>query len=182
MLAEIVRIASGGVVDFLFTGLMPGLSSVDIIAYSLEGTEPPYTHLNAIVAEFDSEPAGMVLSYSSSLHGITEEMRQFFPPERLSYLSHFYEAKVENSWYIDAIGVFEEYRRRGIGALLMKSAAERARENGFSALSLIAFADNTPALELYQSYGFYLVRAVPLERTEQIPHEGGGLLLRCDLE
>jgi ribosomal protein S18 acetylase RimI-like enzyme len=177
-LAELVSLASGGVVDYLFHGLIPGLSPVDVVVHGLRDHGSQHSYTNAVVAEINGTVAGMALSYPSSMHGITDEMRRFIPSDRLERLSEFFSAKVEDSWYVDAIGVFDGHRRKGIGIKLMKAAEETGRENGFECLSLICFADNSSALAMYRSLGYGVVRSVSLEGNEFIPHEGGCLLLR----
>lgn len=180
-LAELESIASGGVIDYLFHELMPGYSPIEIVEHGLKDKRSPHSYVNAIVAEIDGSVAGMVLAFPSSFHGITDEMRAFFPAERLDHLADFYSARVEESWYVNSIGVFEEHRGSGVGTKLMQAAEETARENGFHTMSLVAFADNTPALALYKSLGYEVVRRVSLEGNEFIPHNDGCLLLQCTL-
>ena len=105
----------------------------------------------------------------------------FFPAERLAHFSDFYAARVDDSWYIDALGVDAAYRRRGVASRLVALTAARAREHDCRALSLIVFVDNTPALALYRRLGFETVRPVRLEANRWIPHRGGCLLMRRDL-
>jgi len=45
----------------------------------------------------------------------------------------------------------------------------------------MVFADNVPALAPYAATGFQVVSRVPLAGNEWIPHEGGCLLMACDL-
>ncbi len=50
--------------------------------------------------------------------------------------------------------VAEEYRRRGIGRMLLDEAVAWARVSGIRKLELHVFPWNEPALALYESYGF----------------------------
>ena len=50
--------------------------------------------------------------------------------------------------------VAREWRRRGVGAALVAAAIEWARERGLHKLSLSVFVHNTPAIALYQKFGF----------------------------
>jgi ribosomal protein S18 acetylase RimI-like enzyme len=180
-LAELTNIASSGVVDFLFHDLVPGADPVQAVAYSLENDNYPHSYKSAFVAEHNRRVVGMALSYPASYHGITEEMRSFFPEERLEHLKDFYAARIENSWYIDSLGVSEEYRKRGIGRHLIALTKERAMDNGYSELSLISFADNTSALSLYKDVGFDVVGKITLHGNEFIPHQGGCVLMQWDI-
>jgi GNAT superfamily N-acetyltransferase len=95
-------------------------------------------------------------------------------------LNHFYSARVENSWLLDSLSVVQAYRRKGIAKRLIALTGEKARENGYANLSLIVFADNTPALTLYEQLGFEVVQSVVLEGNAFIHHEKGCLLLRTE--
>jgi hypothetical protein len=55
----------------------------------------------------------------------------------------------------------------------------KAQKSGYELLSLIVFADNSPALALYKLLGFEVVQNIKLEGNEFIPHQGGCVLLRC---
>jgi ribosomal protein S18 acetylase RimI-like enzyme len=56
-----------------------------------------------------------------------------------------------------AIAVVPSRRGRGFGHELLSGLLERAREDGFDAISLSVARDN-PAVALYESYGFERVR------------------------
>ena len=180
-LAELIDISSGGVVEYLYQNAVPGDSPVQILTRSLERDRYPLTYRNAIVAEHCGEIAGMVLSFPSRFHGMITGMNAVLPHERIEHMRSFYEARVEGSWYIDSLGVYERFRRKRIATGLIERAAGRAGEEGYRIMSLIVFADNIPALNLYRSLGFQVQRRVELGENELIPHTGGCLLLRLDL-
>lgn len=180
-LAELVDIASGGVVAYLFSDLVPGFTPVQVLARIMEDDLAHRSYKNAIVAEHDGDIVGMALSYPAKYYEMTEEMRQFFPRERLDFLQHFFEARVEESWLLDALAVDTEVRKQGLGGRLIDQTKARALANGFNSLSLLAFADNESAVRLYRQCGFEVVREVEVPPHELIPHEGGCLLMKCDL-
>jgi ribosomal protein S18 acetylase RimI-like enzyme len=180
-IAELISLASGGVVEYLFQGVVPGLSPIQVLTYGLENDQYPHSYRSAIIAEHNQEVVGIALSYASHLHDITPEMRAFFPGDRLEHLRHFFSARVENSWYLDAISVVKPHRRRGIAKTLIGLTKEKAAENRFESLSLIVFADNTAALNLYEDMGFKVVQPVELKGNEFIPHKKGCLLLKLEL-
>ena len=180
-LAELTDMASDGVVEYLFHDLIPGMSPVEIVARNFEQDQYPHTFNSAIVAVDENAVVGMTLSYPSSFHKITDEMRSFFPPERLAHLDDFFSSRIENSWYIDTLGIIASHRRRGIGEKLISLEKEKAANNGYQSLSLIVFSDNSPAISLYKKAGFETAAAVHLQRNEIIRHKDGCLLLECRL-
>ncbi len=181
-IAELIDIASDGVVEYLFHDLIPEMTPVQVMAYNLEKDNYPHTYKSAIVAADGPNVVGMALSYPSSYHKITDEMISFFPNERLEHLSDFYSSHVLDSWFLDALGVDETCRRKGIGTRLIKLTKERAKDHGYGILSLIAFADNSPALALYKVHGFQVVQEINLEGNEFIPHHEGCLLLKSNID
>jgi GNAT superfamily N-acetyltransferase len=141
-LAELMNIASDGVLDYLFHDLVPGISPVQVVAHNLENDNYPHSYRSAVVATKETDVIGMALSYPSSYHKITDDMRGFFPADRLEHLSHFYSSRVENSWFLDALCVVQSHRKNGIGKELISLTKEMAVKNGYNALSLIVFADS----------------------------------------
>lgn len=180
-LAELIDVASGGVVEYLFHDLVPGVTPVQVLARVVEDDQSIRSYKSAIVAEYEGKVVGMSLSYPSRYYEVTEEMRQFFPPDRLEFLGHFFEARVEESWLLDALAVDGSVRKHGVGAELISRTKARALANGFAGLSLIAFADNAAALPLYKRVGFEIVQHLEIPPHELIPHEGGCFLMKCDL-
>jgi len=180
-LAALINIASGGVVEYLFHDLVPGMTPVEVIARSHEKDRYPHTYKSAVVGTDKNEVVGMSLSYPSSYHKISDEMSNFFPAERLAHFIEYYSSRVENTWFIDSLGVFESHRRRGIGENLISRTKEKAIENGYNALSLMVFADNDLAIPLYESSGFEIAKKVELRGNEFIRHEGGCFLMKCEI-
>lgn len=180
-LAELDNIASSGAIEFLFHDLVPGLTPIDIVASELEQDRYPYTFRSVIVAECGSRIVGMALSFPAQYHAISDEMRNFFPADRLEHFKHFFTTRVEGSYYLDAMCVDEPFRKQGIGGKLVDLTTARARQEGFSSLSLIVFADNTSARRLYEIKGFSVVKPVELKPHRLIPHQGGCLLMNCDI-
>ena len=180
-LAELDNIASSGAIEFLFHDLVAGMTPIDVVASQLEQDCYPYTFRSVIVAEFGSRIVGMALSFPSHYHTITDQMRNFLPVDRLEHFKHFFTARVEGSYYLDALCVDEPFRKQGIGGKLIDLTAARARQEGFSSLSLITFRDNTSARKLYEKKGFSVVKPIELKSHPLIPHQGGCLLMDFDI-
>jgi len=52
------------------------------------------------------------------------------------------------------LGVVPEYRRLGLGSILLTRAAVEAKQRGMTALTVAVDAANTPAVEAYRRFGF----------------------------
>jgi len=181
-LAELMEIAAGGMLDFLFHDLVPGLAPVDIEARALENSDSHHSFRNAVVAEHLGRIVGMALSFPANEFRITNAMRQFIPAERLDHLNDFFSARVDGSYFLDALAVDVKLQGHGIGSRLIELVKQKAKENGYEDLSLMVFRDNLGARRLYARHGFDVVREVAVERHPRIPHDKGCLLLNCTLE
>ena len=179
--AELDDIASGGAIEYLFHDLIPGMTPVEIVAMDLAQDSFPHTFRNVILADYHTQIIGMALSFPAKFHTITKQMRSFFPADRLQHFKQFFSTRVEGSYFLDALCVDEKYRKTGIGGKLIDLTKAKAGQEGFDTLSLIAYADNTDALRLYEHKGFSIVQTIELRPHRLIPHQGGCLLLKCDL-
>ncbi len=176
-IAELDDIASEGALDFLFHGLIPGMTPVQVVANGLENDHYPHSYRSTIVAEKNGTIIGMSLSFPSEYHTITDELRNFLPADRLEHFRDFFSSRVEDSYFLDALCVEKKYRNRGIGRELIQRTINKAGKDGFKSISLIVFADNETALRLYKRIGFETVKHIDLKPHPLIPHEGGCLLM-----
>ena len=99
--AELISLASDGVVDFLFHDLVPDMTPNQVVAHNLAQDRYPHSYRSAVVALNGEEVVGMTLSYPSSYHQITDEMRHFFPAERLEHLAGVF--KCGSGWQKSAV-------------------------------------------------------------------------------
>jgi ribosomal protein S18 acetylase RimI-like enzyme len=176
-LAEFIYIASDGVVEFLFEDLVPGRSPQQLVAHNLNKDTGYYSYKNAVVAEVRHKVVGASFFYPSRFHVISDEMRQFFPQDRLEHLKYILSGQVENSLYLDTLCVDEKFRGNGVGSRLISLTKKKAAEEGLKAVSLITLADNTNAHRLYYRCAFEIVSHLEMAAHELIPHEGGAYLM-----
>lgn len=52
------------------------------------------------------------------------------------------------------MGIVREYRRAGIGSMLLSDAIKRAKNKGLIRIELEVFSSNTSAINLYKKFGF----------------------------
>jgi ribosomal protein S18 acetylase RimI-like enzyme len=181
-IAEGIERASGGIVEFLFHGLLGSYTPTEVMANSLQEKQGSDSYENAIVAEYQGNIIGVVYSYPAKFHGITDNTRSFFPTDRLAFLGEFYNSRVENSWFLDSIFVDEQFRGEGIGSNLIELTKQKAREQGYKQLSLMVMADNIVARRTYEKNNFRIVKHIDVQEHELIPHKGGIYLLVSNLQ
>lgn len=91
------------------------------------------TDSRVFIAENDQgEPVGYLVLYPSSREELTGMLQ---------------------AWVMD-LAVLQEYRRQGIGRILMETAEQFCRENGIDYLGLAVSSHNLQALHLYEELGF----------------------------
>jgi ribosomal protein S18 acetylase RimI-like enzyme len=89
------------------------------VAHNLSADRDHHTFRDAIVAQSGQKVVGMSLSYPSRFHRISSGMRKVFPPDRLKHVQNIFTSGVENSLYLDTLGVDQEFRGKGIGSKLI---------------------------------------------------------------
>ena len=151
-IAELFRIASDGVADFVWSQLQaeyPGASLVEIgrRRYARENTA--FSYQNCLVAEHEGAVIGMMHAFVSEA---TE--RPAAADEVDPVLRPYAELEQPGSLYISALAVVPRYRGQGLGRRFLAAARERARRLGCPALSLICFDQNAGAKRLYEREGF----------------------------
>ena len=103
------------------------------------------------------------MHYDTKHYFITEWMKQHYPPERLEYLSQWYEQEIPKSLLIDSLAVDVRYRSQGIGKELIKLAKDFAESEGLAKLSLFVFEENTHAHKFYEREGFKVIQKIALK-------------------
>jgi ribosomal protein S18 acetylase RimI-like enzyme len=180
-LAQLIDLASDGIIDHLYRDLIPGITPTQAVAFGLKNEDSPYSYKSAIVVRDRTDILGMALSYHSSHHVISNEMRMVFPAERLSPLERLYTPKIQDGWFLDALCVTQSARRKGVGQRLIELTKDEAIERGCDVMSLIVFADNGSAIRLYERTGFAVSRAIEVPSGRYIRHNDGCLLMTCAL-
>jgi ribosomal protein S18 acetylase RimI-like enzyme len=99
-----------------------------------------FSYQSILVAEQRSEVVGLVLSF-----GGREE-------ERLNAaIGWQLEREAEDDeWYVDAVAVFANWGRKGIGTRLLQAAEQQASHHGYPKIALNVAQENKQALSLYQ--------------------------------
>ena len=181
-IAEGIDLASGGIMNFLFEGLLENYTVVEVMANSLRDETGYDSYKNAIVAEYQDEIIGIVYSYPAKFHEISEEDKNFFPSDRLELLGDFFNSRVENSLFLDSIYVDEKFRGRGIANRLIDLTKQKAQKNGHKQLSLMVMNTNFIARRAYERNSFKIVKHIDVQEHRLMANKGGIYLLVSDVE
>lgn len=76
--------------------------------------------------------------------------------EPVEVIALFSALLVVDELQIDNVAVAENYRRRGIGTMLLAEALREAKLRGMSSAFLEVRAMNSAALRLYENHGFFV--------------------------
>lgn len=71
------------------------------------------------------------------------------------------ENKALESWYVNVLACYPEYRGQGLGSRLLDLAEQIAREEGLHRMSVIVADDNAGARRLYERHGYVEAATLP---------------------
>jgi ribosomal protein S18 acetylase RimI-like enzyme len=107
-----------------------------------------FSYQNIQLADQSSEVVGLVLSF-----GGREEARLN------AAVGSWLEREAEDDeWYVDALAVLKDWSRQGIGARLMHTAEQLARQQRYPKIALHVAQGNQQAFDLYSHLGFVVTQ------------------------
>ena len=173
-LAKLIDLAGEGIPSWLWSrACLDGQDPLDIgIARAARDTGG-FLYTNAILAETNSRPVGMVLSYAITQvptedpDDLPAPIAPFVALEKLSV----------DTWYINALAVYPGGQGKGLGTRLLIAAEDLARANGLGVMSIQVYSQNTGAVRLYQRLGYDLAAAEPVRLHPAPPYYTGDVLL-----
>ena len=135
--------------------------------FSLPGNRFSYEFAN--LAAVDDEPAALLLAFPGELFGrlnrrtLWQMLRIYSLPEVIEFFRRALILKDEeevarDEFYVAHLAVRADFRRRGLGKLLLEHAQKLAARNGLRKVSLLAELENTGAIALYERFGFTTVK------------------------
>lgn len=92
------------------------------------------------------------------------------------------EATAVDSYYINIIAVFPEYRGSGAGFALMQEAERLARQENLRRLTLSAFKNDPNLLRLYRRQGFEARATCPIGQHSAFQADGNFVLMMRELD
>jgi ribosomal protein S18 acetylase RimI-like enzyme len=172
--------ATGGVIEAAYHGVIPDRPAYLVVEHLISRLDTVSSFQNWWVAEQAGAVVGGVNAggLSASAHEppnalLLEERRYLFQPFR-PLLTHL---RPEESYYIRAIAVYPDHRSAGVGSLLMAHVHREGKAKGFSETSLVVFAENTRAVDLYKRLGYTQIARGPAPTHELIRYGGDVLVM-----
>src|SRR5437763_6622933 len=107
-----------------------------------------FSYQNIQVAEQSSEVVGLVLSF-----GGRDEARL-----NAAVGSWLEREAQDDEWYVDALAVFSNWGRKGIGTRLLERAEQQARQHHYPKIALHVDAGNKEAVDLYDHMHYVVTK------------------------
>jgi len=179
-MAEVTQAAYGGYSDVMYAESVPGMTPRQILEMRLEQENTTYHIANGWIAEDGGEAVGAVHAYPVDDEQ-ADPIDPFVPGDRIYYFAPMENMVVPGSYYLNAIGVRETHRRRGVAALLMETAIAEGRGRNFEEMSLMVLEGNSAAVALYRRHGFEVRKRRPVVAHPALHYEGNLLLMALRL-
>lgn len=143
----------------------PNQSAFDYGRTRILSGETSFNLRNSLLAESDGEVAALILGYKQpdpyEIPNLATMPAFILPLIQLKAESAGY-------WYLNILAVYPEFRRRGIGRVMLSVADELGRTVGGKGLSLIASSENRDALALYRAAGYAVAATRPAVGTPEV--------------
>lgn len=168
-LAELVNLAGEGLPFYLWSKLAePGEDAWAVGRSRALREEGSFSYRNAVIAELGGATAGCLIGYPLATAPVQTDMSSlppmFVPLQELENLA-------PNTWYLNVVAAFPEFRGRGVGSRLLECAEEAALEADRPAVSLIVADANVAARRLYERRGYREMARRPMVK-EQWQNDG----------
>ncbi|MCK9490878.1 MAG: GNAT family N-acetyltransferase [Sulfurimonas sp.] len=109
---------------------------------------------NIYTYEVKNDLAGLIIAYDSNRVDELDNLMIRHLASKNIFLDSFDKECFEDEFYVDTISVFEEFQGRGIAKELFCFIEEKAKELGFTKVSLLVDVENIKALSLYEKIGY----------------------------
>ncbi len=182
-IAKLIALSSDGVAEIEWheEAEKKHCDPLDIGESTYRNPQGDYSFSNTTILEINDEVAGMLLAFAMpDAEPRNTENRPAVDDDNV-FAPYIY-LEEPNSWYICGVALYPQYRGRGLGTRLMDLANQQAKEKGLPTLSLVAFEQNTRAVNLYKKLGYSVIDQAPIVPHPLIHYEGNALLMVRSVE
>lgn len=183
--ARLLAMASHGLAEAVFAGLLPGQSTERIIA---EHRIKPEGKLSSFRNWWVADAGQGVVAGGANMYpldGTRQSAREdMLTEDRLRILRPMIEldAEAAGTFFINIVAVFPPYRRGGVARRMIGLAHEQARAAALPFVSLTTFEHDVRLVDYYRRIGFAVVASRPLERHERLLVAGDLVLMMMPTE
>ena len=118
-------------------------------------TDTLYSWRNARIACACGKRAGAMVSYPGDIYLAARSITfPLLPGLTQAQIDATDIETLPGEWYLDSLAVLPEFRRAGIGKMLVMDAIERGRNAGYAQFTLLAEKSSTHLVEYYTRLGF----------------------------
>ena len=118
-------------------------------------TDTLYSWRNARIACAYGKRAGAMVSYPGDSYNAARSITfPLLPGLTQAQIDATDIETLPGEWYLDSLAVLPEFRRAGIGKMLVTDAIERGRNAGYAQFTLLAEKSSTHLVEYYTRLGF----------------------------
>lgn len=159
-MTEIVNMAGEGLPVYLWSKTATGDETPwDIGRQRAQRESGAFSYRNTVVAEDAGRVVAGLIGYA--LPEVPEPIDydemppMFVPMQELENLA-------PNTWYVNVLATYPEYRGKGFGAKLLAIAEQLAAEAGCEGMSIMVSDANTGARRLYERQGYVETASRPI--------------------
>lgn len=180
-LATIIQETSGGLVDFILTGIVPFTSPHQILTSQVIVEDSLYSFRNILVGVEDDEIIGLLLAYRWDEQSMPSMTKRYLSKKKYAVVEDILNASEPDSLFINTFWVTERYRGEGLADVLMDVAVDWARREDLSRLSLHVWKENHRAVSFYKRHGFTQTRTFSFPEDKLLPYKNGKLQMCKEL-
>lgn len=154
-LADLVNFAGEGLPLYIWEGLAKGSQDPWEIGQARQIEKTRESQI--IVADFGHGAAASLTGYAigATREPISDDFPAIFQP--LQELENM----APESWYVNVLACYPEYRGQGLGSRLLKQAEQIAILAALSRMSVIVANNNLGARRLYERHGYEEIVTLP---------------------
>ena len=178
-IAELALMAGEGIPAYFWAQTKRTGQTIEEVGAQYAASETDnFSFRNVQVAIIDRQIAGMLLAYRLPAAGDADDPADY--PDFIRPLIEL-EQCVPESFYINMLATYPDYRKRAVGSTLMEHANKLAARAGCEQLSVEVFAQNDGALRLYQRLGYLIAETCQVIPHPCHPYTGDLVLLTKDV-
>jgi len=175
-LAYALMEASGGLVEAVYEGVIPGRETNLIVEHLFSRPNATTAFTHCLVACNEGRVLGSIHAFPMDAMG-KGPADPLVPQDRFYLYAPFEHMHAEGSYYLMAAAVYPEFQGFGIGRRLIAEAESAAKAEGFREASLNVFAENRGAVRLYETLGYKECARQPVVGHDKIRYGGDVLLM-----